>query len=410
MPTDASPLAFDDVAILVAAAGRGARAGGGVPKQYQRIAGQPLLAWTLRHLAAAAPGAALVAVIGADDAEQFDLVTDFLPPDVRERLIGPAPGAATRQASVCAGLAYLAQLQKPPAIVLIHDGARPFVSPALAQAAVAAARRARAAVPVLPLSDTIKSVDAAGMVAATLDRAPLRAAQTPQAFDFTLIREAHTRAEAQGVLDLTDDAAVAEWAGHAVATFPGDPDNMKVTLPEDFARAEARLLIERPDVRIGQGFDVHAFDDGDHIWLGGVRIPFTRSLAGHSDADVLSHAVTDALLGAIAAGDIGSHFPPSDARWKGAPSDIFLRHAADLVRARGGVIAHVDATVICEAPKVGPHRDAIRAGLAATLDIDIGRVAVKATTTERLGFTGRREGVAAMATATVRLPFDRSEA
>lgn len=409
MPTRAPSTEFSDVAIVVVAAGRGARAGGEVPKQYQRIAGLPLLAWTLRRLAAAAPAATLAPVILAEDHERYQTLVAALPSDVRARLVGPAIGAATRQASVRAGLTFLAGISKRPRIVLIHDGARPFAGPRLVRDAIAVARERGAAVPALPLSDTIKVVDARGVVTATADRQTLRAAQTPQSFAFDLILDAHDRVAASGANDLTDDAAVAEWAGVPVATFPGDPDNMKVTMPEDFARAEHRLIVERPDVRTGQGFDVHAFDSGDHLWLGGVRVPHTRSLSGHSDADVLSHAITDALLGAIAEGDIGSHFPPSDPRWKGASSDIFLRHAADLVRARGGVIAHVDATVICESPKVGPHRDAIRGRLAETLGMDIDRVAVKATTTERLGFTGRSEGIAAMATATVRLPLERTQ-
>ena len=203
---------------------------------------------------------------------------------------------------------------------------------------------------------------------------------------------------------MTDDGAVAEWAGHQVHVFEGDPANMKVTNGEDFAIAEARLMGRLQDIRTGQGFDVHAFTDGDQVWLGGVSIPHVQGLLGHSDADVLMHAVTDAIYGALAEGDIGSHFPPSDPQWKGASSDIFLRHAAQRVRERGGMIAHVDGTVICEAPKVGPHRDAIRARLAEILGVDVSRVAVKATTSEQLGFTGRREGIAAMALATVRLP------
>ena len=228
--------------------------------------------------------------------------------------------------------------------------------------------------------------------------------QTPQAFHFAELLRAHRAAAEAGVGTLSDDAAVAEWAGLEVRIFPGDPLNMKLTTPADFAEAERRLLADLPDVRTGQGYDVHAFADGDHVWLGGVKIPHGRALSGHSDADVLMHAITDAILGAIADGDIGSHFPPSDPQWKGAASDIFLRHAVKRVRARGGMIAHVDGTIVCEAPKVGPHRDAIRAKLAEIMDMSLDRVAVKATTSEELGFTGRREGIAAMATATVRLP------
>ncbi len=395
---------FSDVAIIVVAAGRGVRAGEGLPKQYRSVGGVNLLTLTLGNLARAAPGATLHAVIHPDDRELHDAAVAALPSEIRKSVVAPALGGATRQASAKAGLDHVATSDGRHIIVLIHDAARPFVEKSLISRAVSAARKYGAAVPGTMVSDTIKQVDAEDLVVATPPRANLRAVQTPQAFNFHLIHEAHARAAAAGVSDLTDDAAVAEWAGAKVHVFEGDPGNMKVTTPEDFARAEARLIADCPDMRVGQGYDVHAFCPGDHIWLGGLRIPHDRGLEGHSDADVLMHAITDAILGALADGDIGSHFPPSDARWKGAASDIFLRHAAGLVRARGGLIAHVDGTVICEAPKVGPHRDAIRARLADILSIDIGRVAVKATTSEKLGFTGRREGIAAMATATIRLP------
>jgi 2-C-methyl-D-erythritol 4-phosphate cytidylyltransferase/2-C-methyl-D-erythritol 2,4-cyclodiphosphate synthase len=259
----------------------------------------------------------------------------------------------------------------------------------------------------VPLNDTVKEIDAAGFVVATPDRARLRAVQTPQSFRFPLILAAHREAAAGG-REYTDDAMIAEAAGCAVHVFAGDARNFKLTTPEDFARAMQQLappsLAALPDVRMGQGYDVHAFAEGDKVWLGGVAIPHSHALAGHSDADVLMHAITDAVLGAIAEGDIGAHFPPSDPQWKGAASEIFLAHACKLVRERGGMIAHVDATVVCEAPKVGPHREAIRASLAKIMGLDIGRVAIKATTTEKLGFTGRREGIAALAIATVRLP------
>jgi 2-C-methyl-D-erythritol 4-phosphate cytidylyltransferase/2-C-methyl-D-erythritol 2,4-cyclodiphosphate synthase len=305
---------------------------------------------------------------------------------------------------VLAGLEALDALAARPEVVLIHDCARPFVGVDIVRAAVRAAIDTGAAVPGLAVADTIKVVEADGRIAATPPRERLRAVQTPQAFRFALILDAHRRAAAEAIADLTDDAAVAEWAGHAVHVFPGNSQNMKITTPEDFARAEQALLASLPDVRTGQGFDVHALGDGDHVWLGGVRIAHGQGLLGHSDADVLMHAVTDAIFGALADGDIGSHFPPSDPQWKGAASDIFLRYAAERVRSRGGLIAHVDGTVICEHPKVGPHRDAIRARLAEIIGISIDRVAVKATTSERLGFTGRGEGIAAMAMATVRLP------
>jgi 2-C-methyl-D-erythritol 4-phosphate cytidylyltransferase/2-C-methyl-D-erythritol 2,4-cyclodiphosphate synthase len=306
-----------------------------------------------------------------------------------------------RQDSVRAGVEALAPLA--PEIVLIHDAARPFADTTLIGRAIAAAQAHGAAVPGAPLADTVKEIDAEGFVAATPERAKLRAVQTPQAFRFPLIRAAH-RAAADSGREYTDDAMMAEAAGHKVFVFEGSARNFKLTTPEDFVRATTEMLNALPDVRMGQGYDVHAFDAGDHVWLGGVAIPHSHKLAGHSDADVLMHAITDAVLGAIAAGDIGAHFPPSDPQWKGAASKIFLAHACDLVRARGGMIAHIDATVICEAPKVGPHRDAIRASLADIMGLDVGRVAIKATTTEKLGFTGRREGIAALAIATVRLP------
>jgi 2-C-methyl-D-erythritol 4-phosphate cytidylyltransferase/2-C-methyl-D-erythritol 2,4-cyclodiphosphate synthase len=229
--------------------------------------------------------------------------------------------------------------------------------------------------------------------------------QTPQAFRFDVLLAAHRQAADAGDDDLTDDAAVVERAGHAVYVFEGDKENMKLTTADDFARAEARLLGDLADVRCGQGFDVHAFGPGDHVWLGGVKIPHDRGLDGHSDADVLTHAITDAILGALADGDIGAHFPPSDPKWKGAASSLFLADAVQRVKARGGLLAHIDATIVCERPKIGPHRDAIRAKLATIMEISPSRVALKATTSERLGFTGRGEGIAALATTTVRLPF-----
>jgi 2-C-methyl-D-erythritol 4-phosphate cytidylyltransferase/2-C-methyl-D-erythritol 2,4-cyclodiphosphate synthase len=261
-----------------------------------------------------------------------------------------------------------------------------------------------ACVPALPVADALKTVDPAGTLTGVIDRTSARIVQTPQIFSLGLIYDAHLRAEAAGLADFPDDAAVAAWAGHPVSTFAGDPGNVKLTTKEDFALAEARLLSELSDIRMGAGFDVHAFGPGDHVVLGGVPIPNGQGLAGHSDADVLLHALTDAILGALADGDIGSHFPPSDPQWRGAPSRIFLEHAMKLVRARGGMVAHLDATVICEAPKIGPHREALRRSIAGITGLDIGRVAVKATTTEKLGFTGRGEGIAVQATATIRLP------
>jgi 2-C-methyl-D-erythritol 4-phosphate cytidylyltransferase/2-C-methyl-D-erythritol 2,4-cyclodiphosphate synthase len=394
------------IAILVVAAGRGSRAGEGLPKQYREVAGQTLLGRTLDRLHMAMPEAALKVVIHMDDLELYVASAAELAPSARERLLPPAFGGASRQDSVRSGLEALAT-EDAPEIVLIHDAARPFADAALIARAIDAADLHGAAAPGVPLADTVKQIDDAGVVVATPDRAKLCAVQTPQSFRFDLILKAH-RAAAAGGREYTDDAMIAEAAGVKVHIFDGDAANFKLTTQQDFARAMQLLkqpaIADLPDVRMGQGYDVHAFGSGDAVWLGGVAIPHSHGLAGHSDADVLSHAITDAILGAIAEGDIGAHFPPSDPQWKGAASSIFLARACELVRARGGAIANVDATIICEAPKIGPHRERIREKLAETMGVEIGRVAIKATTTERLGFTGRQEGMAALAIATVRLP------
>jgi 2-C-methyl-D-erythritol 4-phosphate cytidylyltransferase/2-C-methyl-D-erythritol 2,4-cyclodiphosphate synthase len=292
-----------------------------------------------------------------------------------------------------------------PDLVLVHDAARPFASDALITRAIAAAGTSGAAVPVIAVADTVKTVDATGCVTGTIDRGHLRMVQTPQAFGFTPLLDAHQRAAAAGRDDFTDDAALAEWAGLKVTTFEGEAGNVKVTTNDDFSRAEAAKLAALSDVRTGFGFDVHQFGDGDHVMLGGVRIPHGRGLSGHSDADVVLHALVDAILGALSEGDIGVHFPPTDARWRGASSDRFFAFAVDRVRARGGRIAHIDVTIVCEAPRIGPHRDQMRTRIAELAGIPIERVGVKATTSEKMGFTGRGEGMAAFANATVRLPW-----
>ena len=274
--------------------------------------------------------------------------------------------------------------------------------------AIAAAKQHGAAVPAVAITDTVKKVDEQDMVSETLDRSRLRTVQTPQAFAYDLIVALHNRAAAAGREDFTDDAALAEWAGHRVNVFAGETTNVKLTTNDDFERAEMLRMAALADVRTGNGFDVHAFGDGDHVMLAGVRIPHTRGVTGHSDADVALHALVDAILGALAEGDIGVHFPPSDPQWRGASSDRFLAFACERVRARSGMIAHLDVTIVCEAPRVGPHRDAMRARIAAIAGIPIGRVAIKATTSEKMGFTGRGEGLVAMATATVRLPWSAS--
>ena len=386
------------VAAVIVAAGRGHRAGGEVPKQYRHIGGEPVIHAALSAFAGHPQVSSVQPVIHAEDAAAFAAATAGL-----GGLRAAVPGGASRQASVYAGLQALRGAA--PDFVLIHDAARPFVSAALISRAIAAAGEHGAAVPAIAVADTVKKVDARGTITATIDRNELRIVQTPQAFSYALIVEAHARAAAAERSDFTDDAALAEWAGHPVNVFPGDSGNVKLTTNEDFARAEALRMAATGDVRTGNGFDVHAFADGDHIMLGGVRIAHTSGVTGHSDADVALHALVDAILGALAEGDIGQHFPPSDPQWKGAPSEKFLAFACERVRARAGVIVHLDVTIVCEAPRIGPHRDAMRARIAEIAGIAVDRVAVKATTSETLGFTGRREGIVAMATATVRLPW-----
>jgi 2-C-methyl-D-erythritol 4-phosphate cytidylyltransferase / 2-C-methyl-D-erythritol 2,4-cyclodiphosphate synthase len=398
----AQKLSLIKVALLVVAGGRGSRLGADRPKQYLDCAGRPLLVHTLEALAASFPFSAVKVVIHPDDRALYEQAIASLTPGAAAALGAPAIGGATRQQSVLSGLEALDEAK--PDIVLIHDAVRPFPSPALIARAIDAAERHGAAAPGTPMSDTVKQVDSDGRVLATPPRSALRAVQTPQAFRFPLILAAHRRAAEAGVGDLTDDVAVAEWAGAPAYVFEGDPANLKVTTMQDLIAAEARLGADASETRVGQGFDVHAFAPGDAVWLGGVRIPHVARLSGHSDADVALHALADALYGALAEGDIGQHFPPSDSQWKGAASKIFLAHAAERVRGRGGAIVHLDATLICEAPKIGPHREAMRARIAEIAGVDAGRVAVKATTSEKLGFTGRAEGIACLATATVRLP------
>ena len=381
-------------AALIVAAGRGSRASGPLPKQYLRIGGVCVLARTLGafldHLAVD-----LVQVaIAPDDAPLYSAAVASL---ADRRLLAPIGGGATQQASVRNGLTALAQ--HAPDRVLIHDAARPFLAPDVIDRVLEALAHCPAAIAAVPVADTLKRAGDGNRVAVTLERARLWQAQTPQGFDFAQILAAHARAHAAGKDDMTDDAAVAEWAGLPVTLVMGSASNVKLTTAEDVAMAERAA--GGPDVRSGQGFDVHRLVAGDHVWLCGVRIAHSHALEGHSDADVALHALTDALLGAIGAGDIGQHFPDTDARWKGAASAIFLREALRLVRARGGTIGNVDVTLLCEAPRIAPHRAAMCLRIAELLGLEEGRVNIKATTTEGLGFTGRREGIAALATATV---------
>ncbi|HMD67029.1 MAG TPA: bifunctional 2-C-methyl-D-erythritol 4-phosphate cytidylyltransferase/2-C-methyl-D-erythritol 2,4-cyclodiphosphate synthase [Stellaceae bacterium] len=378
---------------LVVAAGRGSRFGGAVPKQYLALDGASIL----RHAVAALAGhprvSDVLVTIRPEDRGLYDLAVAGL------RVMPPASGGSTRQDSVRLGLEALAPYR--PEWVLVHDGARPFPDSALIDRVIAGLDRAPAAIPCLPLRDTIKHAEG-GVIRATIDRAALWRAQTPQGFHFNAILAAHRAAIGRG---LTDDAAVAEAAGLAPLVVEGGEDNLKVTTAEDLAAAKSLIAGRQGDVRVGQGFDAHAFARGDHVRICGIDIPHDQSLAGHSDADVGLHALTDAVLGAVGGGDIGMHFPPDDPRWRGAASDQFLRHAADLVRTKGGAVAAVDVTIICERPKIGPYRAAMIERVAAILGVAASRVSVKATTTDKLGFTGRGEGIAAQAVATVRLPL-----
>ena len=368
-------------AAIIVAAGRGLRAGAGLPKQWRPLAGRPVVA----HALAAFAGMARVLVIHPDDRALAESVADGA-------LI--VEGGATRAASVRAALEALAGSGVTK--VLIHDAARPSVSPELIARVVAALDHAQGAAPALPVTDALWT-GADGRVTGTRDRNGLFRAQTPQGFAFDAILAAH-RAHAG---EAADDVEVARAAGIDVVMVTGDEANQKLTFPGDFIRAEQALRMTGApmDVRMGNGYDVHAFCAGERVWLCGIKLPHHKALLGHSDADVGMHALTDAIYGALAEGDIGQHFPPSDPQWKGADSQIFLKHAADLARSRGFTITSADVTLVCERPKIGPHAIAMRQALAAIMGVDVARVSVKATTSERLGFTGREEGIAALATA-----------
>jgi len=368
---------------LIVAAGSGTRAGGSVPKQFAPLAGKPMLRHGYDALASHPEVDAVVVVVGEGQETALRAVLGEVP---------FAIGGNTRRESVRNGLAVAGK----PDRVLIHDAARPFLSHAVIDRLLAALDDHAGAIPGLPVADTL--VSASG---ASVSREGLVRVQTPQAFRGADIAEAHAAWPVDQ--DATDDAQMVRALGKTVSVVEGSAMLEKITHPADFAAAEARFGASMR-VRTATGYDVHRFAEGEELWLGGVRIPYSRGLSGHSDADVALHAITDALLGTIGAGDIGMHFPPSDPKWRGAASAQFLQHAAALVAAEGGVIDFVDVTIICEAPKVGPHREAIRASIAAILGLRVSEVSVKATTTERLGFTGRGEGMAAQAVATVRVP------
>ncbi len=399
-------------ATIIVAAGRGSRAAanGAPPKQFAVLAGKTVLARSIEAFARHDLIAGVVAVIHPDDRTVYDAVVAELDAAVRSKLLPVCYGGATRQASVRHGLSALDARAFDG--VLIHDAARPFVTADVITRVVEALTDSPCAIAAIPQTDTLKRGDDQQRVTGTVDRAGLWRAQTPQGFRLGDIHAAHTRAEAAGREDFTDDAAIAEWAGLAVALVPGADRNVKITTEQDIVMA--RTLLERTaggqrtETRSASGFDVHKFAPGSSVWLCGVEIPHVAKLEGHSDADVGYHALTDALLGAIGAGDIGQHFPPSDMQWKDAASHIFLAHAGKLVSERGGRIVNVDVTILAEAPRVGPHRAEMCARIAACLGIAVERVSVKATTTEGLGFTGRREGIAAMATASVELPVETS--
>ena len=379
---------------LIVAAGRGSRFGGPLPKQYALLAGQPVLRRTVAAFQAAPAIDRILVVIGSGDDAHYEAAAQGL------GLPAPVPGGVSRQQSVLNGLEALAATA--PDLVAIHDAARPFVRRADIEACLAAvsADGIDGAILGIPLADTLKRIGDGNAISETVPRRDLWRAQTPQVFRFAPLLAAHRAAASLGALEataLTDDAAVAERAGLKVVMVAGSGDNRKITTAED-------LGFDLMETRTALGFDVHGFAPGNAVMLGGIAIPHTHTLAGHSDADVALHALTDAVLGTIGAGDIGKHFPPSDPQWRGASSDRFLRHAIDLVAGRGGRIVHLDVTIVCEAPKVGPHRDAMVKSIAAIAGVPAERVSVKATTTEGLGFTGRREGIAAQAIATVELP------
>ena len=392
------------VSALIVAAGRGVRASvpkSLIPKQYLPLGGVPILTRAIAAFAAHPSVDDVIVAIHPEDIGLYEAASHSF----SSRLRPPVAGGLERQDSVRLGLEALA-VDRPDR-VLIHDAARPFVEPALITRVIASLNEHEAALPCVPVTDTLTTAKS-GRVTGSLPRDELWRAQTPQGFRFDAILAAHRAAAKEANATFTDDAGIARWFGLDVALVEGSEANRKLTSAEDISSADELLRLRAQQAigtqRVATGYDVHAFGPGDAVILCGVRIPHDRKLIGHSDADVGMHALTDALLGTIADGDIGVHFPPSDARWRGAASELFLKHAAARVKARGGEIVHVDVTFICEGPRIGPHRDAMRAKLAECLGLDAGRVSIKATTNEGLGFIGRGEGIAAMATATVRLP------
>lgn len=391
--------------VLVVAAGRGARArqeNCDLPKQYVLLKGQPVLQHALTKFHSIESIDGILPVIHAEDVDIFhDIAKNF-----SDRLLPPVFGGVTRQASVLKGLEALKEISETQNVesVLIHDGARPCFSRDLIDRLLAQLATSEAVLPALPVTDTLK-LSKEQKVVKTVDRSNLWRAQTPQCFNFETIYNAHKTALDAPEIEFTDDCSIAEWHDATIDVIPGEERNIKITTSDDFKRGEHYLSdimdVQQIDVRVGHGFDVHAFEDGNEIILCGVPLPFDKKLKGHSDADVGLHALTDAIYGALGAGDIGTHFPPSDEQWRGTSSDVFLKAACDLTVQKGARISNVDVTLICEEPKIGPHSKVMRESISRITGLDVERVSVKATTTERLGFTGRGEGISALATATL---------
>ncbi|WP_298963145.1 bifunctional 2-C-methyl-D-erythritol 4-phosphate cytidylyltransferase/2-C-methyl-D-erythritol 2,4-cyclodiphosphate synthase [uncultured Roseibium sp.] len=412
-------------AALIVAAGRGTRLADATdarPKQYKLLANSPVLSHTLNALGNHPRITHIVTVIHPDDADLYSEAISAIEKPIKQKLCRAVLGGATRQKSVFEGLKALEELSCD--YVLIHDAARPFVDTGIVDRLLQKLDQGvEGALAAVPVADTLKKAGQSDGSLETVDRTGLWAAQTPQGFPFNKILAAHKRAQVAGETAFTDDTGLAEWNGMTISLSDGDPANFKITTGADLERAEkqatySKMTAETPaliplskltDVRVGIGYDVHAFEAGEAVILGGVSIPYSKRLKGHSDADVALHAITDATLGAIGDGDIGQHFPPSDPEWKGASSDQFQQYAVRRLAVLGGRIAHIDLTIVCEEPKVGPHRDKVRASVARICELPLARVSVKATTSEKLGFTGRKEGIAALASVTVRLPFNDDE-
>jgi 2-C-methyl-D-erythritol 4-phosphate cytidylyltransferase/2-C-methyl-D-erythritol 2,4-cyclodiphosphate synthase len=387
--------------VIMVAAGRGQRAGGAVPKQYRPLHGEAVLTLSLRAFLACERIDQIQCVIHPDDQPHYFTAVRALSASKQRRIRPPVFGGETRQQSVFAGLNALASDAGPTDLVLIHDAARPFVSHDLITRAITEGQQKGAAIPALPVTDTLKQVNKAGEVVATPDRATLMAVQTPQVFNYALITKAHHAA--RQIDGLTDDAMVVEHSGYGVHVFAGESGNFKLTTDDDFIRAEQ---IMRPSMLTltGFGYDVHAFAQGDHVTLAGIQIPHDKGVRAHSDGDVILHALCDAIFGVLGDGDIGQHFPPSDPQWKGVSSDHFVRFALKRLHQRKGRLLHADITLVAEAPRIGPHRPKMIENLATLLDLPHSRIGLKATTSESMGFTGRKEGLAASVVVSITLP------